>query len=194
MIEEDNFAEDFQNLDLSGQEIVAKEFDDCTFTKSDFSHTAFKQCKFITCHFSRCDLSLIEVLDSQFNGCHFEDCKVIGVDWTKASWSALTQRELKFKRTVLNDSSFWGLKLESIMISSCEARDVDFREANLTKADLSDTDFSCALFRNTNLTEANFSYASNFDIDVRVNTVRGAKFSRYDVWRLLSGLDIVLVD
>lgn len=194
MIEEDNFAENFENLDLSGQEIIAKEFDDCTFVKCDFSHTAFKQCKFITCHFSHCNLSLMEVLDSQFNGCCFEDCKLIGVDWTKASWSALTQRALKFKRAVLNDSSFWGLTLESIMISSCEARDVDFREANLSKSDLSDTDFTNALFRNTNLSQANFIHASNYDIDVRVNTIKGAKFSRHDVYRLLGGLDIEIVD
>ncbi len=194
MIEEDNFAEAFENLNLSGQEIVSKEFDDCTFSKCDFSHTAFKKCKFIACHFSGCDLSLMQVLDSQFNGCQFEDCKIIGVDWTKASWVALTQREPKFKNSVLNDSSFWGLKLEAIMISGCEARDVDFREANLTKSDLRETDFTNALFRNTNLIEANFAHASNYDVDVRVNDIKGAKFSRYDAYRLLGGLDIVLVD
>ncbi len=194
MIEEDNFAEAFENLDFSGQEIIAKEFEDCTFSKCDFSHVSFKKCKFDYCHFSHCNLSLMQVLDSQFSGVIFEDCKIIGVDWTKASWSALTQRAPKFKRSVLNDSSFWGLRLESIMISGCEARDVDFREANLKEADLQDTDFTRALFRNTNLTEANFTHASGFDIDVRVNDIKEAKFSRYEAWRLLGGLGIVLVD
>ncbi len=194
MIQEDNFAEVFEALDLSGQEISCTEFDDCTFSKCDLSHARFKQCKFLGCHFHFCDLSLMQVIDSQFNDCSFEDCKLIGVDWTKASWSALTQREPKFLRSVLDDSSFWGLKLESIMIRECEAREVDFREADLTKADLRDTDFMGALFRNTNLTEANLAHASNFDIDVRVNVIKGAKFSRYDAVRLLGGLDIILVD
>lgn len=194
MIADDNFAEAYHNLNLSGEEVLGKEFDDCTFLRCDFSHTSFKKCKFIACHFSHCNLSLMQVLDSQFNGCTFEDSKVIGVDWTKASWSALTQREPKFIRCVLNDSSFWGLKLEAIMICACEARDVDFREAMLKSADLSETDFKNALFRNTNLSEANLTHASNFDIDVRVNDIKGAKFSRYDAWRLLGGLDIELVD
>lgn len=193
-IEEDNFAESFKELDLSGQVIIGKEFDDCTFDKCDFSHTAFKNCKFITCHFLHCNLSVMQVLDSQFNGCSFEDSKVIGVDWTKASWSALTQRAPKFIRCVLNDSSFWGLELEAIMISGCEARDVDFRESNLKKANLCDTDFTNALFRNTIMIEANFTHASNFDIDVRVNDIKGAKFSRYEAIRLLGGLGIELVD
>jgi len=194
MIEEDNFAENYENLDLSGQEIVAKEFEDCTFTRCDFSSTVFKQCKFSDCTFKACDLSLISVLDSQFSACTFGDCKIIGVDWSKASWVALTQRTSQFKSCVLNDSSFWGLKLESLMISACEARDVDFREANLTEADFRDTDFTEALFRNTNLTKADFTHARNFNIDFRVNTLSGAKFSRYEAVRLLGGLGIILVD
>ena len=194
MLEADNFAESFENLDFSGTEIIKIEFEDCTFSRCDFSHTSFKKCKFDNCHFSHCNLSLMQVLDSQFSGVVFEVCKIIGVDWTKASWSALTQRAPKFKKSVLNDSSFWGLKLEGIMIHGCEARDVDFREANMKEADLCDTDFLRALFRNTNLRESDFTHANNFDIDVKTNEIEGAKFSRYEAVRLLPGLGIELVD
>lgn len=194
IIEEDNFAVSFEALDFSASEISHKEFEDCTFIKCDFSHSSFKKCKFEYCHFSHCNLSLMQVLDSQFSGVVFEDCKIIGVDWTVASWTALTLRAPKFKNSVLNDSSFWGLKLESIMINGCEARDVDFREANLQEADMQDTDFTRALFRHTNLIKSNFRQATGFDIDIRLNAIKDAKFSRYEAVRLLAGLEIELVD
>ncbi len=194
MIDKDNFGEVFEDLTLSGEEFVQVEFEDCTFTRSDFSQVSFKQCYFSECHFKHCNMSLMHVLDSRFSGCKFEDCKVIGVDWTKADWSGLTQVAPQFKRCVLSDSSFWGLKLESIMIHACDARDVDFREANLHGGDCAHSDFSRALFRKSTLTEVDFSDARSFDIDVRVNEIKGAKFSRYEALRLLGGLDIVLVD
>jgi uncharacterized protein YjbI with pentapeptide repeats len=194
MIDKDNFGEVFENLVLSGQELLQVEFEDCVFRYGDFSQVSFKQCYFSECHFVHCDMSLMQVMDSRFTGCKFEDCKVIGVDWTKADWSGLTQVAPQFNHCVLNDSSFWGLKLESIMIHACDARDVDFREANLHAGDCGHTDFSQSLFRNSRLTEVDFSHARSFDIDVRVNDIKGAKFSRYEALRLLDGLDIVLVD
>jgi uncharacterized protein YjbI with pentapeptide repeats len=193
MIEKDNFAEVFEAEDFSTKEIVDTEFEECGFEGCNFSHTQLKRCRFLHCRFKGCDLSLMQVLDSQFSDCFFEDCKVIGVDWSKADWSGLTQVAPKFKSCVLNDSSFWGLRLESIMIQACEARDVDFREANLHEGDCSHTNFEGALFRKSTLTEVDFSHARGFDIDVRVNAIKGAKFSRYEALRLLGGLEIVLV-
>jgi uncharacterized protein YjbI with pentapeptide repeats len=190
----DLFAEEFKNLDLSLQEIVGKDFDDCSFEDCNFSNILFKQCRFVGCTFYHCDLSLMRVLDSQFSDISFEDCKIIGVDWTKASWDSLTIRPMKFYKCVLNDSSFWGLQLEEMHIKECEAKEVDFREANLQKADFYATDFEKALFRNSNLTEANFVHARNFDIDIKANKLKGAKFSRYEALRLLGGLEIELVD
>jgi len=192
--ETDFFAEEFENLDLSSQEIVGKDFDDCSFEDCNFSHVLFKQCRFVGCSFKHCNLSLMRVLDSQFSDVLFEDCKIIGVDWTKALWDSLTIRPMKFYRCVLNDSSFWGLKLDEMHMKECEAKEVDFRESNLQKADFCATNFGKALFRNTNLSEVNFADARNFDIDIKQNELKGAKFSRYDAVRLLGGLGIELVD
>jgi len=71
---------------------------------------------------------------------------------------------------------------------------VDFREARLRAADLTFSDFSSALFGRTDLSEADFSEATNYDIDVLNNVVRHAKFSRFEAVRLLQGLDIEVVD
>jgi fluoroquinolone resistance protein len=99
-----------------------------------------------------------------------------------------------FKTSVINSSSFYGLELEGLSIKECEAKDVDFREANLSEATFIYTDLSEALFFNTNLLKVNFSYAQNFNIDIKNNPLEGAIFSRYEAIRLLSGLGIELID
>jgi uncharacterized protein YjbI with pentapeptide repeats len=194
MFAEDNFAESFHDLSLSGGEIFKKEFEDCTFSGCDFSHTTIKQSIFSDCHFKGCDFTLADLVDTKFSAVVFEECKLIGIDWSRADWSSLTQRPLRFVHSTLNSASFWGVKMPKWQITECNASEADFREADLSEADLCGTDFSKALFRNSNLTDANFSQAKNFDIDIRVNTLTGAKFSRYEAVRLLQGLGIELTE
>jgi fluoroquinolone resistance protein len=49
-------------------------------------------------------------------------------------------------------------------------------------------------FLHTNLTEANFTDASNYAIDVQQNTVKHAKFALPEAVNLLRCMDIELVD
>jgi uncharacterized protein YjbI with pentapeptide repeats len=190
----DNFAEDYENLDFNSQEFLNLEFDECTFTKCHFGSSSFKNCKFMGCRFHNCDLSLIKVLNSKFSDMTFTDCKIIGVDWSRACWDSLILKPLKFETSVLNSSSFYGLNLEGLILRECEAKDVDFREANLCWGIFVYADFQDSLFFNTNLSKANFSHAKGFDIDVKTNILEGAVFSRNEAVRLLEGLGIELSD
>ena len=81
-----------------------------------------------------------------------------------------------------------------LVMQNCKARGVDLREASLKKADVSYTDFYGALFGKSNLTDAEFTESTGFDIDVLNNIMTRSKFSRYEAVRLLSGLDIEVVD
>ncbi len=193
-IAEDNFAESFHALIYEEDLLEGKEFEECLFSECDFSNVPIKKCKFFRCTFKECDLSLINILDSQFSDCYFERCKLIGIDWTRADWSSLLQAPLRFKDSVLNGSSFYGLTLGAIMIEHCMVQDVDFREASLVGGSLKESDLKLSSFDNTNLEEVDFRGASCFDIDVKTNTLKGATFSRYESHRLLFGLDIKLVD
>jgi uncharacterized protein YjbI with pentapeptide repeats len=136
----------------------------------------------------------MNVLNSMFSDISFLECKISGVDWTKASWDSLIIKPLRFEASFLNGSCFYGLCLEEFSFKECQIKDVDFREANLEKADFYYSDLKETLFINTNLTKANFAYAKNFDINIRTNTLKGALFSRYDALKLLESLDIKLVD
>jgi uncharacterized protein YjbI with pentapeptide repeats len=125
----------------------------------------------------------------------FEDSKVIGIDWTQADWRApALGPPISFLKSVLNHTTFIGLKLHGIEIKDCMAAEVDFREADLSKADFSSTDLSKSLFSNTDLTAADLSHARNYHIAPQKNLIKQAKFSLPEALSLLYNLDIDLTD
>jgi fluoroquinolone resistance protein len=185
----------FKGLMLSQAEIVSKEFYDCTFVDCSFSQAIFEKCRFVDGMFKNCDVSLMRVPDCSFTNTRFADSKVMGVDWTEAVWSkGKFHHPIGFVRCVISHSTFLGLSLPEISISECMAKDVDFREADLTQADFSHTDLSESLFSNTNLTKADFTQAKNYKINANLNILKGTKFSLPEAMALLHGLDIILVD
>ncbi|WP_341417852.1 pentapeptide repeat-containing protein [Paenibacillus filicis] len=97
-----------------------------------------------------------------------------------------------FEECALNHSTFIGLGLQQCVFRSCLAKDVDFREADLTKADLSSTDFSESVFGDTNLTNADFSHATNYQIDPGSNRITKAIFMLPEAVSLLYCMDIQL--
>ena len=192
----DEFLEcQFADIDLTRGTLSGKTFESCTFSACDFSELNASRCKFIECEFKACNLSLLKVQSSRFRSVALQECKALGIDWTRADWPRFSgMAQLKFHECILNDSSFFGLALEECVFDYCKARDVDFREANLTDARCSFTDFAGALFGKTNLSGADFSDAIDYEIDIFNNLIKGAKFSRSEAVRLLTSLQIVLVD
>ena len=80
------------------------------------------------------------------------------------------------------------------MLEECRARDVDFREGDFSQANFTYSDFSGSFFSKTNLSGADFTEATNYDIDVFQNRIEQARFSRFEAVRLLDSLEIELVD
>ncbi|WP_281662138.1 MULTISPECIES: pentapeptide repeat-containing protein [Halomonadaceae] len=95
---------------------------------------------------------------------------------------------------VLNDSSFYGLSLQDLVLEECKAHNVDFREGDFSNSNFTYSDLSGCFFVNTNLTGADFSEASDYNIDIYRNIIKKAKFSRFEAVRLLDSLEIELVD
>ena len=191
----DCFAEEFEKIDLSGEIIKSAEFEECTFVSCDFSETLFRSCRFIDCRFENCNLSLLKLTDSMISGCEFISSKMIGIDWTMCDWKSLLSIEpLMFKQCILNDSNFYGLSQDRIEVKECSAKELDFRSGSFKNANFSSSDFKGALFGDTHLEYANFTDASNTQIDLKNNYLKGARFSRYEALYLLESLGIVLVD
>jgi fluoroquinolone resistance protein len=185
----------FKEVRPDGGQLVSSEFYDCTFVRCSFAGCTFHACRFVNCTFRQCDLSLIQVPESAFSGTRFEDSKVTGVDWTQADWTAVGLGDpIGFFKCAISHSTFIGLSLKKLQIKECIAADVDFREADLTKADFAGTDLSESLFSRTNLTEADLSSARNYHIPPEQNTLKQAKFSLPEAMALLYGMDIVLIE
>lgn len=185
----------FNKLDLSSKKIYSKKFDSCTFDGCNFSETTFSKCNFVDCCFVRCNLSIACMEDSLFSEVIFNECKAIGIDWGKASWPRIALfSPIKFYKCIINDSSFFGLSLEQIVLEKCKAHNVDFREGNFREANFIYTDLSKSMFNKTNLIGANFINAINYNIDIYLNEIKKAKFSRHEAVRLLDSIGIELVD
>ena len=189
------FEKNFNNISFSQTEICDIKFYDCNFTDCQFNEVNFIRCRFVDCLFKKCNLGLIKVKDTSFSNTFFEDSKIIGVNWTEASWPRIELScPIQFFRCNISHSTFLGMNLREIRIVECLAEDVDFREANLTLADLTYTDFTGSQFLRTNLSNADFLAATNYNISILSNNVKKAKFSLPEAISLLRNLDIDLVD
>jgi fluoroquinolone resistance protein len=185
----------FKAIRQEQKTVVSSEFYECTFVHCSFVEAAFRACRFNTCTFLHCDLSLVQVPGCLFSATRFEDSKVVGVDWTQADWTAARIGDpIGFLRCALSHSTFIGLSLQGLRILDCTAKNVDFREADLSGADFGATDLSESLFSDTNLTEADLSRALNYAIAPGRNVLTRARFSLPEAMALLYGLDIVLVE
>jgi fluoroquinolone resistance protein len=149
----------------------------------------------VDCAFARCDLSLCRVDDCSFTSVKFVDSRLLGVDWTEASWPALGLFErIGFERCAISHSTFDGLGLRRIQIAGCVAHNVDFTQADLTEANCTGTDFRESRFLHTNLTEADFASATNYAIAPHLNVLHKTRFSLPEAMALLRGLDIILTE
>lgn len=185
----------FKKLELDGQEVRGKTFDECTFENCSFRETAFVACTFQQCKFDHCDLSLMQVKGSRFRDVTYTHCQLSGVNWSAAAPATLaTQSPLSFISCGLNYATFIGAKLKGIIIRDCTARDVDFSDADLEKAVFCGTDLSNSRFQNTNLTGADFRGAQHYLISPTQNKLKKTRFSLPEAIGLLHGLDIILDD
>lgn len=186
----DYYDQHFENINYSNKKIEFKTFEECNFISCDFSETVFKNCKFRYCQFNNCNLSLMAVSCSKFLDVKFSDCKIIGVNWT---YSDALSSPIIFSKCNISQSNFLGLNLKSILIAECIAREIDFRDCDLSKSVLTMNDFKNTLFCNTNLIKTDFTNSINYAINVLDNKIQGAKFSLPDAVSLLSGLGIEII-
>jgi uncharacterized protein YjbI with pentapeptide repeats len=132
------YSKTFKGEDFSGAQIDSKEFDGCSFIDCNFTEAIFSKCKFVDCEFLKCNLSVVQMEYSKFSDVNFRDSKVIGINWTKVAWPRMMfTSPIKFYDSIINESSFFGLSLQDLVIESCVAHNVDFREG----------DFSHSIFR-----------------------------------------------
>ena len=178
----------FKGLNLEGVNFSGKNFYRCRFEDCKLKEVELKKVTFEKCEFLRCNLSMMKPTRSSFIDVSFKESKVIGVNWQ----SAATPIGINFDNCLISYSNFFGLNLTMIKILNSTSREADFAEANLSKSKLNGTNFKDSLFLRTNLTGANFEFASNYSIDPNNNKIAKAIFSLPEAVSLLAFFDITL--
>ena len=189
------FDQTFDKVHLGPDEIISGKFTDCVFSQCSYETAILNNCRCSNCLFLECNLNLVKLPGSSFPATRFEKSKLMGIDWTQATWSTSGFYSLVcFLECVISHSTFIGLELKRIQITNCIANEVDFRDADLSNADFTGTDLAGSIFGNTNLTEADLSQARNYMVDPSNNILKQAKFSMPEAMALLYSMDIVLKD
>ena len=185
----------FKNISIETAEIRNKEFYECVFTHCSLLEAQINKCRLVDCVFCDCDLSMVDVTGSSFRSTKFKRSKLVGVNWTVASWpSFISVSPIEFRECKIDYSTFIGLSLPKIIVKRCTAQEVEFSEADLSGADFRYTNLENSRFRQTNLERANFEGALNYNINLTLNKVTKARFAMPEALSLLYGLDIILVD
>ncbi|EKE01628.1 MAG: hypothetical protein ACD_21C00088G0003 [uncultured bacterium] len=187
----DHFDQVFENLDCSSKTIQNKLFEKCEFKRCNFDKASLLNCRFVDCEFAHCALNTTIITNSAFSDVVFDNSKMMGINWPPAKWPQIRLSGLiSFYSCNISHSNFFGMNLSEVNIQDCKAIDADFREADLSRSNLTNTDFHQSLFIRTKLTEADFSGAINYSIDMTLNDVKKATFTFPDCINLLQHFEI----
>lgn len=163
----------------------------CEFRKCNFAEKKIGKIIFEECTFYECNLSLVKVNNTSWQEVTFKDCKMTGMDFTTGNKFSLL---ITFDNSVLSYALFNGMNLKNTRFTNCNLQNADFTESDLTNASFSGCDLSSASFYRSNLEKADFSTARNYSISPLNNHLKKAKFSRYGLEGLLTGIGIEIID
>src|SRR5881392_1227846 len=120
--------QEFKNINYTEEAFSAGEYEVCLFKLCDFSGINLSGIHFTDCIFEGCNLSLVKLGGTGFNDTKFIDCKILGVHFEHCRQLPFS---VSFERSVLNHSSFYGVKLKQVSFKQCTMQEVDLSNAEL---------------------------------------------------------------
>ncbi|QRK08791.1 pentapeptide repeat-containing protein [Archangium violaceum] len=163
--------ETFADLDLQGCELGGKEFYRCTFLRTQFQESRWRNSKLEVCVFNGCDLTRAQLKGTALRDVRFEGSKLMGVDFTEVS----ANPEMSFEDCVLRYASFVGLSLRKTAFLRCSALEANFFDLDLSEADFTGTNLAGSNFRGCTLTRTDFSQVSGLFLDPARNRLKGTR-------------------
>ena len=185
---EEKEDEQFTSINFSQDGDVADRYERCFFSNCSFQNVELEKVQFYECQFEKCNLSMIQTQDMTFKFNQLSRCKILAVDWTLSK----DFHENSFKDCLLESVNFSLLKLDHMSFAGSKLHHVEFSESSLKEANFENCDLKGSQFFQTDLRKANFTGASNYQIDVQNNKVNKAKFTLPEAINLLHSLDIQL--
>jgi uncharacterized protein YjbI with pentapeptide repeats len=182
----------FEELELTGREADALEFDQCRFTAVDLGLGVFERASFVDCLVERCSLANLRTEASSMIRVSVTASRLTGLQWTKGAL-----RDTSFTDCRMDLSSFRFSKLSSVVFERCNLRQADFQNADLRGTRFEDCELAAAQFSGAQLDGATFARCTLEGIG-GVTSLRGARLLGADALSLLrtltAALGIVVVD
>ena len=181
--------ETIKDIDFTGDNKTAREYDSCNFINCNFSKTDLSNVIFTECLFENCNLSSVKITNTSFQQVVFKSCKMLGLQFDECNGFGLS---VSFVNCVLNHSSFYQANISETTFTGCQLKQVDFSHADLTQSVFDECDLSSAAFHQTNHSKSNLRTAVNFSIDPTKNKIQKAKFELNNIRGLLDcfGIEI----
>jgi len=179
--------ETFSQKDFTKETINEAEYENCIFINCDFNSTDLSNMKFINCEFIESNLSNAKLNDTSFQEAIFKACKMIGFNLENSNQFGL---RVSFNNCILNDSSFYNLKLKRTIFKNCSLQFVDFTDTDLSNSLFDNCNFDHAIFYNTNLRQVDLRSSNNFIINTTENQLKGAKIAKENLIGLVQHLGI----
>ncbi len=178
---------------VNWRSVTDSEFLECTFVDSDLSDAPISMSRFIDCRFERCDLSLWKPVDTVFGACLFEDCRMLGIDWTLASWPQVPLHEPnRFVRCDLSMGTFADLELGGVAFSECRLHETSFRFARMGDSDFDGSDCQVCDFHGADLSGARLVRVVGLAVDPLSTTLTGATIDAATGVAILESLGLKL--
>lgn len=179
----------FKSENYSEKGLALGEYENCGINQCSFVSADLSCFTFSECVFENCDFSMPLLKNTTFRDVSFNICKLLGLGFDQCNPFLLW---FSFEESILDFSSFYGLKLKKINFSSCKLEQVDFSEADIRNSVFDTCELSGAVIENTILENSDFRTAHNFSIDPERNRIRNAKFSATNIAGLLDRFSITI--
>ena len=182
----------FEDLDLTGREADAVEFDQCRFSGVDLGLSVFERASFVDCLVERSTLANLRAEGSSLIRVQVTASRLTGLQWTKGA-----VRDTVFRDCRLDLSSFRFSKFSSVIFDRCNLRQADFQNADLRGARFVECELMAAQFSGAKMDGTSF-VTCVLDGIGGVTSLRGAQVGSADAVALLrtlaGALGITIID
>ena len=177
----------FEKVNFTQKELKIRSFDNCTFIQCDFSSSTLNNNTFSECTFTGCNMALSRMQNTSLKDVSFKNCKLIGINFYECADFLFN---VNFNNCILDYTSFAGKKMIKTKFIGCTLKDANFSNCDLSEAAFSNCNLEGTIFSNTQLRGTDFTTAVNYAIDLDINSVKKAKFSKHGQEGLLAKYDI----
>lgn len=168
---------------------LGEDFEQYRFVGCDFTAASLANLRFADCLFERCNFSGALLPNTALQNVAFADCKLLGLQFSACRDMLFG---VQFERCNLGYASFAGKKMPGTRFEHCSCPEADFTNAVLSQAVFAHCQLPHAIFHYTNLSGADFTTATEVQLDPEANTLAGARFALAGLPGLLSKHGLVV--